>query len=46
MAAFEQALRLNPDDYPSQLMLERTKALMKVPPGEEWDGVWSTPDAG
>ena len=44
--AFEQALRFNPGDYPSQVMLERTKTLMRTPPGEDWDGVWSTPDAG
>ena len=34
-----------PADYPSQLMLERTRALMKAPPGDDWDGVWSTSDA-
>jgi adenylate cyclase len=45
IAAFEQALRFNPGDYPSQLMLERTRALMQAPPGDDWDGVWSTPDA-
>jgi adenylate cyclase len=46
IAAFEQALRFNPGDYPSQVMLERTRALMKAPPGDDWDGVWSTVDAG
>jgi adenylate cyclase len=44
IAAFEQALRLNSADYPSQLMLERTRALMKTPPGDNWDGVWSASD--
>ncbi|HUO92304.1 MAG TPA: adenylate/guanylate cyclase domain-containing protein [Rhizomicrobium sp.] len=42
MAAFEQALRFNPADYPSQLMLQRTRALAKAPPGDDWDGVWSS----
>jgi adenylate cyclase len=39
--AFEEALRLNPSDYPSQLMLERSRVLMKSPPPAGWDGVWS-----
>ncbi|HKD22912.1 MAG TPA: adenylate/guanylate cyclase domain-containing protein [Rhizomicrobium sp.] len=39
--AFEEALRLNPADYPSQLMLERSRVLMKSPPAAGWDGVWS-----
>ncbi|HKD22913.1 MAG TPA: adenylate/guanylate cyclase domain-containing protein [Rhizomicrobium sp.] len=41
IAAFEEAVRLNPADYPSQLMLERSRVLMKSPPAAGWDGVWS-----
>jgi len=44
-AAFEEALRFNPADHPSLVMLERTNALMKAPPGADWDGVWSDANA-
>ena len=34
--AFEQALRLRPEDGPSRLYLDRTLALLADPPGEDW----------
>lgn len=39
-SAFEAALEIAPDDYPSSLMLTRAKALGEAPPGPDWDGVW------
>ena len=44
-AAFEQALSHDPDDQPSRLMLERTRALAARPPAEDWDGVWRSGEA-
>jgi adenylate cyclase len=41
VAAFKEALQLNPNDRPSQLMLERARYLMRRPPKADWDGVWS-----
>jgi hypothetical protein len=41
VAAFEEALALNPADRPSRLMLDRAKYLMRRPPQADWDGVWS-----
>jgi adenylate cyclase len=40
-SAFEQALEIAPEDYPSTLMLARARALAEAPPGADWDGVWS-----
>jgi adenylate cyclase len=45
MAEFEQALGLNPDDQPSHIMLQRSAALQRHPPGSDWDGVWSAEDS-
>jgi len=42
VAAFKEALRFNPNDQPSLLMLERAKVLLRQPPPQDWDGVWST----
>ncbi|HKD22914.1 MAG TPA: adenylate/guanylate cyclase domain-containing protein [Rhizomicrobium sp.] len=41
IAAFEEALALNPGDRPSRLMLDRAKYLMRRPPQADWDGVWT-----
>jgi adenylate cyclase len=38
--AFTHALRLRPDDGPSQLYLSRTNAYLTSPPPETWDGVF------
>ena len=39
-AAFAEAVALDPEDRPAQLMLARARALAGAPPGEQWDGVW------
>jgi len=40
--AFEAALKLVPDDYPARLMRDRARLLGRKPPGDDWDGVWTT----
>jgi adenylate cyclase len=37
---FQSALEQKSDDGPSLVMIERSKAYMESPPGEEWDGVF------
>jgi adenylate cyclase len=37
---FHAALEQKADDGPSLVMIERSKAYMESPPGEEWDGVF------
>lgn len=39
-AAFEQALRCKPDDYPSRLYIERATHYAMNPPPAAWDGVF------
>jgi adenylate cyclase len=39
-ARFQEVLRLDPNDSPAALYLERCEALMADPPPEEWDGVY------
>jgi adenylate cyclase len=39
-AKFQEVLRLDPNDAPAVLYLERCEALMADPPPEEWDGVY------
>lgn len=38
---FSEALRANPADRPSSLYLQRCEIYRKMPPPENWDGVWS-----
>jgi len=38
---FINALNLNPDDIPSQLLLERTQNYEAESPKDDWDGVWT-----
>ena len=38
--AFEEVLRLNPNDRLSQNYIERCEYLKENPPGDEWNGVW------
>ncbi len=38
--AFEMALKVAPEDGPSGLYLERTKAFKETPPPDDWDGVY------
>ena len=44
-AAFEAAAAAAPDDYPSALMLERARILVRTPPPAGWDGVWESLEA-
>jgi len=39
IAAFNDALKIKPDDGVSQLYVERCEDYLKEPPGENWDGV-------
>ncbi len=36
-----EALRLAPDDRPSQILLDRIAALQVDPPARDWNGVWA-----
>ena len=38
--AFREALMFNPDDYVSQMYVERCEHLKVSPPPEDWGGVW------
>jgi len=38
--AFQDALTLNPNDYVSQMYIERCELLKTSPPPEDWNGVW------
>ena len=37
--SFKEGLRLNPDDFVSNMYVERCQGLKKKPP-KDWDGVW------
>ncbi|MCS6787131.1 MAG: HAMP domain-containing protein [Thiobacillaceae bacterium] len=39
-AAFRECLRLDADDQPAAVMLERIAHLRRAPPAADWDGVW------
>jgi adenylate cyclase len=43
--AFEQAVKADPSDGPSALMLQRAKDLVRQPPAADWDGVWVSAEA-
>ena len=38
---FQNALKIDPNDGPSNTYLERCKAFIKSPPGNNWDGVFN-----
>ncbi|MFC1552583.1 adenylate/guanylate cyclase domain-containing protein, partial [Candidatus Latescibacterota bacterium] len=38
--AFEEALKLNPNDKLSQMYIERCAYLKENPPADDWQGVW------
>jgi adenylate cyclase len=40
IALFRKALMLRPEDGPSQTMAERCQIYQKLPPPEDWDGVY------
>ena len=37
---FEKGLKLKPDDYPSQIYIERSRLYQAVPPPDDWNGVF------
>jgi adenylate cyclase len=37
---FEDVFKIKPDDYPSKLYIERSKAFLQTPPPDDWDGVF------
>jgi tetratricopeptide (TPR) repeat protein len=39
--AFEMALKIEPNDGPSKLYLERTQNYKQSPPNDDWDGVFT-----
>ena len=41
IAAFEEALKIRPEDGPSHLYLERSMAFKETPPPDDWDGVYT-----
>ncbi|MDY6935767.1 MAG: tetratricopeptide repeat protein [Spirochaetota bacterium] len=41
--AFGLALRIDPNDGPSGVYLERSKTYQEKPPPEDWDGVFVMP---
>jgi len=41
MKAFEDALKILPDDGPSKTYVGRCEEFMKKPPSKKWDGVYS-----
>ncbi len=40
IAAFREALKANPDDYLSQMYIERCEVLKTTQPEGPWDGIW------
>jgi len=40
LAAFQEALRLDPEDRPSKLYIERCRTYQQNPPPEDWNGVF------
>jgi len=38
--SFEKALKMDPDDYPSQIFIERCRYFSQNPPPVDWNGVW------
>ena len=39
-ATFRQCLQVQPNDGPSQVMIDRIQILRQNPPGKDWTGVW------
>ncbi len=38
---FEESVKLDPNDGPSKLYLERCRSFKKIPPPDDWDGVFT-----
>ena len=45
LEAFEAAAAAAPGDYPSVLMRDRARILVRTPPPANWDGVWESLEA-
>jgi adenylate cyclase len=41
LAGFGEVLRLNPNDGPSKVYVNRSRYYLENPPGDDWDGVWA-----
>lgn len=41
MSAFQEALKILPDDGPSKTYINRCEEFMKKPPSQKWDGVYT-----
>ncbi|MFC1669020.1 tetratricopeptide repeat protein [Spirochaetota bacterium] len=41
IAEFEMALKIDPEDGPSKLYLQRSNDFKASPPPEDWDGVFT-----
>ena len=41
ITAFQEALKIRPEDGPSALYLERSIAFKETPPPDDWDGVYT-----
>ncbi len=41
IAAFEEALKLNPEDKISQIYIDRCRHYVSEPPPKDWGGVWT-----
>jgi hypothetical protein len=42
-SGFERVIEQRDDDAAARLMLERSRQLIKHPPGDRWDGVFHAP---
>lgn len=42
LAGFQRCLEIHPEDGPSRVFVERVQTFQSDPPGEDWDGVWSS----
>ena len=42
LAAFDGAVAAAPEDFPSTLMADRARILIRAPPPTDWDGVWES----
>lgn len=40
LKSFQECLTIYPDDFISQMYLERSQLYFKTPPPSDWDGVW------
>ena len=41
IAAFKEALKIDPEDGPSAIYFERSMTCKETPPPDDWDGVFT-----